>query len=328
METDLVPRAGIPFRSISAAGVHGVSPAQLPGNAARLLRGAWQARSILRDYQPEVILFTGGYVGVPVALADRRTPKAIFVPDIEPGLAARVISRRCQRVFLSTEQSRRYYRQSQKLMVTGYPTRPELRRSAEAATFESLGLEPEHPVLLVMGGSLGARSINQALWAALEELLPLLQVVHITGEANWGEAEAVRAGLPPQLAAAYHPFPYLHERMGAALSAADLVLSRAGASTMGEYPLFGLPAILVPYPYAWRYQETNARHLERRGAAVVLQDGELDAELLPTVLSLVQDLSRLRAMGRAAREMARPEAADVIGEALLALPVEKGEARG
>jgi UDP-N-acetylglucosamine:LPS N-acetylglucosamine transferase len=328
MEGELVPRAKIAFKSIPAAGVHGVGLAKMPGNVARLLRGAWEARSILRDYRPEVIFFTGGYVGVPVALADWRTPKAMFVPDIEPGLAARVISRRCQRVFLSTEESRRHYRRSERLMVTGYPTRLELRAVGKATARESLKLDPRRPVLLAMGGSRGAQSINRALWAGLEGILAHAQVIHIAGEPNWPEAQAVRAHLPEELAVGYHPCPYLHERMGAALAASDLALSRAGASVLGEYPLFGLPAILVPYPHAWRYQETNARYLARHGAVVVIQDAELKAKLLPTVLELILAPGRLQAMGRAAGELAKPEAAPAIGEALLALAAGRRRADG
>ncbi len=320
MEAELVQRAGIPFRSIPAAGVHGVSPSRLPGNLASLLRGIWRARAILREYRPDVVFFTGGYVGVPVALADWTTPMGLFVPDIEPGLAARVISRRCQRIFLSTEESRQFYGQRHKVVVTGYPTRQQLRETDKRRALQALDLEPGRPILLAMGGSRGAQSINQALWAGLRDMLLHLQVVHITGVSNWSEATAVRGRLPRHLETAYHPFPYLHERMGAALAAADLVISRAGASTLGEYPLFGLPAVLVPYPYAWRYQQTNAQHLARRGAAVVLPDAELDARLLPTILGLIQDPARLQAMGRAASEMAKPEAAAIIGEALLALP--------
>jgi undecaprenyldiphospho-muramoylpentapeptide beta-N-acetylglucosaminyltransferase len=328
METELVPRAGIPFRTIPAAGVHGVSPSRLPGNVASLLRGIWQARGILREYRPDVIFFTGGYVGVPVALADWATPKALFVPDIEPGLAARVISRRCQRVFLTTEESRQFYWQKEKVLVTGYPTRPQLRETDKRRALQALDLESGRLVLLAMGGSRGAQSINRALWAGLRELLLHLQVIHITGMSNWAEARAVREELPRNLQAAYHPFPYLHERMGAALAAADLALSRAGASALGEYPLFALPAVLVPYPYAWRYQHTNAQHLARRGAAVVIPDGELERRLLPTIIGLIQDPLRLQGMSRAANEMAKPEAAAIIGEALLSLPDRRRRPRG
>ena len=138
--------------------------------------------------------------------------------------------------------------------MTGYPTRPELAewpgRKVEAR--QKLGITSDRLVLFVFGGSKGACSINRAVSAILPQLLAELELVHITGTLDWDEIQQIAKSLATGQVEHYHPFPYLHEDMGAALAAADLVVSRAGASTLGEYPLFGLPAILVPYPYAWR----------------------------------------------------------------------------
>lgn len=319
MAESLVRRAGITFEGIPAAGVHGVSLRRLPGNISKLARGVWKSRSVLARFRPQVIFFTGGYVGVPMALAGWSFPKALFVPDVEPALAAKLIARFSQRVLLSTEGSRQFYPHDERLFVSGYPTRPKLREAAQADAQETLGLVAEKPLLLVMGGSLGARSINQALWAGLEHLLTNFQVLHLTGERGWPEAERIMETLPAELVKRYRPFAYLHEEMGLAFSAAELVVSRAGASVLGEYPLFGLPAVLVPYPYAWRYQRTNAEYLVSRGAAVMIRDEALDSELIPTVLELMADPGRLKSMSRAAAELARPRAADQIAEQLSAL---------
>ncbi len=157
------------------------------------------------------------------------------------------------------------------LTVTGYPTRPDLRSWDRQAARKALQLETDLPVLLVFGGSSGARSINRALLASLPGLLEEMQVVHLTGRLDWPEVqaawEAMKETLPDSRVRRYHLYPYLYEEMGAALASADLVLSRAGASILGEFPMFGLPAILVPYPYAWRYQQLNARYLEQHGAS-------------------------------------------------------------
>jgi UDP-N-acetylglucosamine--N-acetylmuramyl-(pentapeptide) pyrophosphoryl-undecaprenol N-acetylglucosamine transferase len=117
----------------------------------------------------------------------------------------------------------------------------------------------------------------------------------------------------------YRAFPYLHEEMGSALAAADLALCRAGASTLGELPLFGLPAVLVPYPYAWRYQRVNADWLAERGGAVRLDDERLVEELLPTLRRLLDDPARLSDMRKHMRALARPEAATRLAAELLAL---------
>jgi UDP-N-acetylglucosamine--N-acetylmuramyl-(pentapeptide) pyrophosphoryl-undecaprenol N-acetylglucosamine transferase len=179
-----------------------------------------------------------------------------------------------------------------------------------------MNLEGDLPVLLVAGGSKGARSINRAVLAHLPELLEMAQVVHISGELDWQEVSARATELAHPR---YHAHPYLHEEMGAALASADLAVSRAGASTLGEYPLFGLPSILVPYPYAWRYQKVNADHLVKNGAALLLEDGRLADELLPTVKSLLQQPARLETMRRAVQALARPQAASTIASLLVDL---------
>ena len=146
-----------------------------------------------------------------------------------------------------------------------------------------------------------------------------MQVIHISGHLDWHEIEVAQDNLPFDLKSRYHPYPYLYQEMGAGLSIADLVVSRSGASVLGEFPLFGLPAILVPYPYAWRYQEVNARYLERSGAAVVIQDSDLDRYLSTTVHELINDQNRRKKMGQSMVALARPQAADSIADLLRGL---------
>jgi UDP-N-acetylglucosamine--N-acetylmuramyl-(pentapeptide) pyrophosphoryl-undecaprenol N-acetylglucosamine transferase len=150
-----------------------------------------------------------------------------------------------------------------------------------------------------------------------------MQVVHISGQSAWEQAEQARQSLPPELAERYHAYPYLHAEMSAALAAADVVLSRAGASSLGEYPFFGLPAVLVPYPYAWRYQRVNADYLVQRGAAIMLLDADLNARLLPTIQDLVSDIPRRQVMAQAMRSLAKPDAAATIAGLLNSLAVHK-----
>jgi UDP-N-acetylglucosamine--N-acetylmuramyl-(pentapeptide) pyrophosphoryl-undecaprenol N-acetylglucosamine transferase len=140
-----------------------------------------------------------------------------------------------------------------------------------------------------------------------------MQVVHVSGALDWPAVQANQESLAAPLAAErYRPYPYLHDEMGAAFAAADLVICRAGASTLGELPAYGLPAILVPYPHAWRYQYVNAGHLARQGAAEILADQDLGTRLLPLVRQLMGDKDRLSEMRRAMRSLARPQAASAI----------------
>jgi undecaprenyldiphospho-muramoylpentapeptide beta-N-acetylglucosaminyltransferase len=334
MEVDLVKRAGIPYDSIPAAGVHGVGPRALPGNVSQLMRGLTKSRHILQRCQPQAILFTGGYVAIPMALASKLTVQRltdqpasrrrslVYVPDIEPGWALKVLVRLADHVALTTTESQDYLPRGIRRSVTGYPLRQELLGWQKPKARGVLGLETNLPVFLVMGGSRGARSINQALFSALPELLKSMQIVHASGALDWPAVEQVRSSLPEHLAVRYHAYSYLHDEIGAALASADLVLSRAGASTLGEYPYFSLPAVLVPYPHAWRYQRVNADYLARKEAAIVIEDGELNERFFPTVQSLMADPGRLQKMSQAMHSLAHPDAARTIADILLELATE------
>lgn len=324
MEVGLLNRAGIPLETIPVAGIHGVGWRALPGNIIKIVRGFLSARQIILRFRPQVMFFTGGYLAVPVALAGRFTgsrssrPKTLlFVPDIEPGLALRVLSRFADCIALSTEESMAYFSRTIPLTVTGYPTRRELSAWSREEARRRLDLFQDLPTLLVFGGSKGARSINLAVLANLTSLLEIAQVVHISGNLDWEQVKSARDGLSKNQASRYHIYPYLHEEMGAALRAADLVLSRAGASILGEFPLFGLPAILVPYPYAWRYQQVNAEYLEKSGAALVIQDSILSERILEVVRSLFEDRQRLESMRLAMASLARPQAAESIASLII-----------
>jgi UDP-N-acetylglucosamine--N-acetylmuramyl-(pentapeptide) pyrophosphoryl-undecaprenol N-acetylglucosamine transferase len=292
-----------------------VSLRSLPGNSWRLLLGFFAACRLLRKFRPHVLLFTGGYLAVPVAFASRllrQGKRLLYVPDIEPAWALKTLARFADQVALTVEDSRRYFPKHPNLVVTGYPLRPDLHTWNKTQALELFALRNDLPVVLVSGGSRGARSINQALQAVLPELLRKVQVLHISGNLDWPAVEASRARLPVELQARYRAYPYLHKEMGAALRAADLVISRAGASVLGEYPLFGLPAILVPYPYAWRYQRVNAQYLVRQGAAVQVNDADLAEQLLSTIRDLLADRQRREGMRTALKSLAQPRAAEEI----------------
>ena len=312
MESGLVKRSGIDFKAIPAAGVHGVGLKALPRNLWQLGRGAMASRRILREFKPDVLFFTGGYVAVPMALAGMKVPTLLYVPDIEPGLALSTVARFADKIAITSENSRRYFKRPERLCLTGYPTRADLSGWRRGKARQAMNLTDEAPVVLVVGGSKGARSINNALLDVLPRLLERAQVIHVTGELDWQEVESKTKAAKLEKASRYHATPYLHEEMGAALAAADLVISRAGASTLGEYPLVGLPAILVPYPHAWRYQKVNAAFLAEHGAAVLLPDEEMNARMVVIVQDLLTHPERLSGMRSAMQALARPDAAGAI----------------
>ncbi len=320
MEETLVKRQGITFRSIPAAGLHGVGLKTLPRNLTKLTRGVFAARNILKEFKPDVLFFTGGYVAVPMAVAGRSIPSLLYVPDIEPGMALKSLAGFSDVIAVTNEQSQKFF--NKKVIQTGYPLRPDLALWDRETANRHLGISGGFPVLLVWGGSKGARSINLAVLNHLRDLLEKFEVIHISGDQDWNYVKHHREQLPVELAARYHAMPYLHE-MGAALAATDLVISRAGASCLGEYPLFGLPAILVPYPHAWRYQKVNADYLTNRGAAVILEDQVLEAELMNTLIVLMENPNKMQSMRAAMFELSHPRAAEKIASLLVELAGEK-----
>jgi undecaprenyldiphospho-muramoylpentapeptide beta-N-acetylglucosaminyltransferase len=325
MEERLVERAGIPFKTIPAAGIHGVDLRRLPGNVSAIVRGIKTSAEILKEFKPDVLFFTGGYVAVPMALAGRNIPALLYVPDIEPGLALKTLAYFAKCITVTSEESRQYFSSRANIVVTGYPVRTEIANWNKEAARSHFKIKGNRPVVLVFGGSKGARSLNTALLAHLPTLLERIEVLHISGELDWSEVEKQREQLPLAQASHYHAFPYLHDDMGAALAAADLAVSRAGASILGEFPLFGVPAILVPYPHAWRYQKVNADVLTKRGAALMIEDARLKSGLYMTIEKVLETTEKLDSMRAAMIEMRSPFAAEKIAAQLIKLAGESND---
>lgn len=322
MEQTLVEQAGLTVELISAGGIRGKKPLDTLNGLYALARGYRQSIQIMRRFQPDITFVTGGYVCVPVTLAARRTgvPVIIYLPDIEPGLAIKFLARFAHRVAVSTAESTKFFRPGL-TVVTGYPVRSELLFAPdEARKFTArrrLGLKEALPVLLVFGGSRGARSINRAITNQIESYLEICQVIHISGALDIEWVQARRAQLPSDLQDRYYLAAYLHEEMVSALMAADLVVSRAGASVLGEYPAAGLPAILAPGPFAGSHQALNAEYLARHGAAVVINDADLNRHLKETVIDLITNKIELQAMSQACRSLVKPHAAEDLARQVL-----------
>jgi UDP-N-acetylglucosamine--N-acetylmuramyl-(pentapeptide) pyrophosphoryl-undecaprenol N-acetylglucosamine transferase len=294
----------------------------------------WATWRLIRRERPAAILGTGGYVCVPVFLAARLAgvPTVIYLPDVVPGLAVRFLARVATQVACSVGDSARFL-PGLAPVVTGYPIRPELAQIDRAAGRTAFGLRADLPVLLVTGGSRGARSINQAISALLPQLLAITQIIHVCGrEGDQQFLEEALMAAPAELRDRYRLYPYLHSdplsqpalSMSAALAAADLVVCRSGASTLGELPALGLPAVLIPYPYV--HQDENADFLTRQGAAVKIADADMlgagrpdQGPLMRQIQSLIVEPDERASMGTQSRSLAAPDAADRLASLLLAL---------
>jgi len=309
IESRVLPREGFPLETIPIKGIKG-----------RGMRGALEALygipmsfsrclKIIASFRPDLIVGLGGYASGPVLLAGKLKGIgcAIMEQNLRPGLTNRILARLVDRIFTSYPESASFFPRT-KVIETGNPVRwqglPEIPKG-------------EKFTLFVFGGSAGARRINVTVMDALEKLRDLssaIRIIHQTGERDFAPIKA-QYGLLPYEA---RVVPFI-ERMDEAYAQADLVLCRAGASTVAELTLFGKAAILVPYPYAaYDHQGWNARALKEQGAAEVIRDEELNGERLAGLIrTLYLDRSRLDAMGQAARRLARPDAAHrIVGECL------------
>lgn len=352
MEQGLVEREGIPFQGIETGQVRGINPMTALSNGLKMVTGVRQSLALLGDFRPDVCFVTGGYVCVPVVVAcriawPRRIPVLVYLPDMMPGWAIRTLSLLAQRVAVSFPAAARYFggeTPKGKAVVTGYPVREELlavtgsgrleaaahrrnrecRRQQLAERLQQPSLAPgadgvQLPLVLVTGGSQGSRNINRTIWRVLVQLLPHMHILHLVGVRDWPlfEAEAPAAGLPDELSRRYHPVAYLHDEMALALAAADLAVARAGASTLGEFPLARLPAILVPLLSV--NQQQNAEALAQQGGALVIDDARLGEQLIGVLLGLAQDEHQRQQMEQALADLAQPNAARAIAEGLAKL---------
>lgn len=314
LETRLVPQAGYPLRTLRMSGLKGatvtarVTAAGMAGAAlARCLW--WMARE-----RPHLVIGVGGYASGPAVLAARtlRVRTMILEQNHFPGATNRWLAPRVDAVCVPSEAARR--RLHGRGIVTGNPVRE---------AFTRIGPPPGGPALslLVFGGSRGARSINRAMveaLPALAQMLPIPSIVHQTGPDALDEVRAAYAAFP-SLASA-HVAAFLDD-MPRRLADADLVVARAGATTLAELAAAGRPAILVPYPHAADdHQRLNAEAVAEVGAALSILDHELSGPgLAGAVAELAADRARLRRMGEAARTLARPDAAGRIADVALSL---------
>jgi UDP-N-acetylglucosamine--N-acetylmuramyl-(pentapeptide) pyrophosphoryl-undecaprenol N-acetylglucosamine transferase len=312
-EAELVPAAGYPLHRLRVAGIDRHNPMRAARALLLAARATGRARRLLRRIGADAVLGGGGYVAGPVGLAARtlRLPLALTEADSHLGVTNRLLAPLARRVFLAFPLNDR---SGSKYLVTGRPVPSGTGKGDREAARARLGVRSDAACVLVFGGSLGARRLNEAALEAFGSAAPGA-VVHAAGQRDYEELRSrlEELGLPGH----YRLFPYI-EPFADALAAADLAVARAGGSVF-ELAAAGLPAILVPYPHATAdHQTANARFMEQAGAAVVIRDRELDGpRLAREVAALLGAPQRMAGMAKAATAVARPDAAERIADELL-----------
>ncbi|MEK6606526.1 MAG: undecaprenyldiphospho-muramoylpentapeptide beta-N-acetylglucosaminyltransferase [Myxococcota bacterium] len=311
LEASLIPRHGYAIAFIETTALKGMGGAARARSLATLPRALWQSRKILAGFRPDVVLGVGGYASGPVVLAARLAglPTLLAEQNAIPGLTNRVLGRFARVVCVAFQESASFF-PAGKVRVTGNPVRREIAAKAGAAAPASRAT----PCVFVFGGSQGAHAVNALASAALVRLSRAgtrLAVLHQTGEAD---LEAMRARYAE--AGVLADVRVFVDDMGAAYAQADLVVARAGATTLAELCAAGRPAILIPFPHAADdHQWQNARTLRDAGAALVFRQEALDDAVLADVIrSLLADPERRARMAEAMRRLDRPDAAAAIAE--------------
>lgn len=331
LEARVAPAEGIAFATVATGKVRRSSnPLKMMSAAnvkdmARVPLGVAQARKLVADFRPDVVLATGGYVAVPAGLAARlcRRPLVLHEQTVRLGLANRKLAGSATRIAVSSESTLPLLPEAVRghAVVTGNPVRPQILTGHADKAVEALGLhgfDRRLPTVYVTGGAQGAQQINGAVRAALEWLLERANVIHQCGPDNVEDLRVHAAVLPAQLLDRYYLTGFVGPELPDVLALADVVVSRSGAGTLAEVTALGKPAVFIPLATsAGNEQAHNARHLEEAGAAVALL-GDVTADRLKDAVGpLLSDPARREAMAQRAREHGRPDAADRLVDVIL-----------
>jgi len=318
LEHQLVPREGFSIEYVDVRGFKRKLSLYNIGTARRAVTSIGEARAVIKRFSPDVVVGTGGYVSWPVLYSAARMgiPTAIHEQNSFPGVTSRLLSRRVDRVMISFEDSRRYFKDGDKLILTGNPVREEMIYAKKDEARRSLGLD-SRPFVVSFAGSLGAREINKCVI----DLLGLIkdehgvQYLHATGERGylWVPEKIAEAGIDLSRYPELRVEKYIYD-MPLVMAAADLVICRCGAITLSELAVQGKASILIPSPnVANDHQEHNARAFEKAGAAVVVREAQMSAPLLRSLIKeLTEDDARRQTMERNAHSLAIFDSCDKI----------------
>lgn len=326
LEADIIPKEGFAFKAIE---VRGLERRISWANVVAFTKAAgsiWYSKRIIKDFRPDIVIGTGGYVCGPVLLAAclSQIPTIVQEQNVIPGITNKLLSRFVDKIAVGYEEAGSYFAKPDKIICTGNPIRREVSAVSKEEGIRELGLDAGKITILVSGGSRGARSINSAMTAVHTHFAghKNIQILHITGQSEYNNlvGNLRQSGIDISKVGNIMIKPYLYN-MPYALAAADLAVFRAGAIGLAELTARGIPAILIPYPYAAEnHQEFNARVLEQYGAARVIKDNRLTgAELVAAIEQLINAPIELDHMAEASRRLGRPQAAETIAKLALSM---------
>ena len=323
LEKDLIPQAGYAFQTVHISSLHrSLKPQEIKHNlisVGNLLRAPGEARAILRDFQPDCVVGTGGYASYPLvkAAAKAGIPTAVHESNLVPGLTTQMLEPYADRVMVGFEDCRRHYKHPDRVVVTGTPVRGDFFRLTHDEARAKLGLTDDRPLIVSFWGSLGAAEMNRQMaeMLQLEAAHEPFHHIHAAGKAGYPNllAELERRDVDLKSHPALQLREYIYD-MAVVMRAADLVLCRAGASTISELTALGVPALIVPSPYVTNnHQEKNARVLEEHGGACVLLEQESSGKVLfEKSAGILRSGEKRLSMAKAMADLGIPDATERI----------------
>ncbi|MBI3194621.1 MAG: undecaprenyldiphospho-muramoylpentapeptide beta-N-acetylglucosaminyltransferase [Ignavibacteriae bacterium] len=321
IEARVVPQKRFAFRTIWISGFHRrlrLSNFLFP---LKVVVSFMQSYSIIKQFKPDVVVGTGGYVSGPIVYTASvlSIPTLIHEQNSYPGVTTRMLGNHVKQVCITFEQSKKYLKRQDNVVCTGNPTRASLEKVNLADAFNYFGFDSSNKqkTLLVFGGSLGATTINNAVVHHLEKYIERgFRIIWQTGKEDVERVKSVTGKISKE-------FLWLNvfiDRMEYAYALSDLVICRAGATTIAELTRLGKPAILIPYPFAAAdHQTENAKAMTEAGAALMVKDSEAKERLFDVVQSLMNDSGKLQAMSNASKQLGKPNSAEEIAQRIIKL---------
>lgn len=317
LEAKLVPREGFQFKTIRVKGMPRKINKESFIAMKELFLGLRDSKKIIEEFKPDVVIGTGGYVCGPVVYkaAKKKIPTLIHEQNAFPGMTNKILSRYVNRVMITFQESEKYFKYPEKIVLTGNPIRRDIIEIDIKKAYEDLNISPNVPLIISFGGSGGQKKLNDAMFYIIEKNISNkeLQVIHITGERFYEDFMKKLKNKKLVLGNNIQVLPYFYD-MPKGLNIADLVITSAGAITLSEISAIGVPAILIPKAYtAENHQEYNAVAFEKKGAAKVVLEKDLNGQKLnKTVNNLIRDKNTLKQMALNSKKMGNVNSAKKI----------------
>ncbi len=312
LENDLVPRAGYSLKTIQAYGFNRKISLDNFKKMYKTFRSIGEAKKIIQEFQPDIVIGTGGYICVPVGMAAKkaRIPIILHESNAFPGIAIKMLSKKADTILLGFEDARKRIPNAKKIVVTGTPTKVkyiEVSNSQRIQLIKQLGLQVDLPIALCFGGSQGAQSINESLVQIIKQQKNSnYQIIWAAGPAQYEQVKEklIECQMEIEHLQRVKIVPYIYN-MEEIMNIVDLVVCRSGAMTITEISNVGKPAIFIPFPFATEnHQEYNAKVLEKVDAARIILDKNLTADLLNDMIeNMVSDAEKLKRMGKNAKNI-------------------------